>query len=81
MLPVKVVHHSVPWLAEVSSTVVRQLCAELVDKPGSQAVDGKSEDPEATLKGLLDERVLQYIKENGLYGYNSNLTGTAEDQS
>jgi hypothetical protein len=81
-IAVKVVHHKVPWLEEVSSSLVRTVgAAEGVDLSG--LVDKKEGHDDTThanvdaqLKGLLDERVLQYIKEHGLYGYNSSFPAT-----
>jgi hypothetical protein len=76
---VKVVHHKVPWLTEVSSSLVRRISASigidlscLVNKSGEEELT-PSESVEA-MRELLDERVLRYIKEHGLYGYTSTPT-------
>jgi hypothetical protein len=78
---VKVVHHKVPWLTEVSSSLVRRISASigidlscLVNKSGEEELT-PSEGSDA-MKGLLDERVLRYIKEHGLYGYTSTPAPT-----
>jgi hypothetical protein len=82
---VKVVHHKVPWLTEVSSSLVRRISASigidlscLVNKNGEDELT-PSESVEA-MRELLDERVLRYIKEHGLYGYTSTPTPTTVTQ-
>jgi hypothetical protein len=73
---VKVVHHKVPWLEEVSSSMVRKISASLgidlsglVNKPEPHPDEPSQSELEATMQHLLDDRVLQYIKRHGLYGY------------
>ena len=79
---VNVVHHRVPWLAEVSSSLARHLSSSPAASaaatealfPNSTPIseDGaQSDEPDRApaLLDLLDGRVLAYMKEHGLYGH------------
>lgn len=78
---VNVVHHRVPWLAEVSSSLARHLSSSPAASAATEALfpnstpiseDGaQSDEPDRApaLRDLLDGRVLAYMKEHGLYGH------------
>eukprot|EP00428_Durinskia_dybowskii_P068785 CAMPEP_0170412896 /NCGR_PEP_ID=MMETSP0117_2-20130122/31225_1 /TAXON_ID=400756 /ORGANISM="Durinskia baltica, Strain CSIRO CS-38" /LENGTH=307 /DNA_ID=CAMNT_0010670641 /DNA_START=270 /DNA_END=1193 /DNA_ORIENTATION=- len=78
---VKVVHHKVPWLTEVSSSLVRRISASigidlscLVNKKEIEELSPSEGD--AAMKDLLDDRVLKYIKQHHLYGYGQGPADT-----
>jgi nicotinic acid mononucleotide adenylyltransferase len=72
---VKVVHHKVPWLAEVSSSLVRSISnsvgidlSDLVDKQADKdCTAGLLPQKVPLLKDLIDPRVHSYITEHKLY--------------
>lgn len=85
-LAVKVVHHKVPWLAEVSSSLVRRISSSIgIDLSCLVSKGGVDEELSVTeciaaMKDLLDPRVLDYIKAHNLYGYGNTSTTLTEKQ-
>lgn len=85
-MPVKVVHHKVPWLAEVSSSLVRRISSSIgIDLSCLVSKGGVDEELTVTeciaaMEDLLDVRVLEYIKEHNLYGYGTTGAALTEKQ-